>query len=114
MQSCSTDQNDAVFDTFIAGTGRADGMQGASSQCRQDLGKVDQLSRRGTWPKSGGWIPVAAHTVQNVPVGLLRRKGPDHQRCTVVFRCSSLCMITQAWQPTQVSRSITSQVFFSS
>src|SRR5262245_28131904 len=78
------------------------GTQGGSSQCRHDFGKCTVCV--------SGYVPTSnvCTRLKNVPVGsfsygLASSSGPAEPD---VFHC--LHDVTQAWQPTQTLRSMTS------
>src|SRR5574340_999481 len=78
------------------------GTHGGSSQCRQDLGKCS-VSLCGYWPTSKVCTRLKKVPVGSAPYGFSSYSGPAEPE---VFH--SLQLVTQAWQPTQTFRSITS------
>src|SRR3989338_7769045 len=78
------------------------GTHGGSSQCRQDLGKCS-VSLCGYRPTSKVCTRLKKVPVGSAPYGRSSYSGPADPE---VFH--SLQLVTQAWQPTQTLRSMTS------
>ena len=75
MQSVSFDQNDAVLGPLVAAPVGQTVTQGASSQCRQDLGKCTQLRRPRLGRDLVGMHPVEKTARRLRAIGVLIRQG---------------------------------------